>query len=328
WGWTGRGGVYLSVHGVFPTRTVDFRGWNFAGAGGVGAAHMDVIAGARMAGRLGQTVAVSSRPVVVPARPGEGREAIQSFVRDAPRTVERTSTGDPGRLSPMLARERTLPASTVEEMRNRAVVVDRGRLTGPGVADIAPRGAPVDRTRSLDFRSSPASPAVRPATDRARDFSTTSASNQGIARSVPNRVESRTVVRGDQNGVETKSSAAAARDDWRQRSRSLDSQAMQQPPQAATSDRAADDWRSRSSVPPARRVIEGAVPGRRGYDSDRQLYRQTDPRDLRGGGAPAYRPDQAPRPAPRRDAPSSSHSAPAPHSAPHSTSHSSSPPHH
>ncbi|MGH9366271.1 MAG: DUF6600 domain-containing protein, partial [Thermoanaerobaculia bacterium] len=155
WGWTGRGGVYLSVHGTYATRTVDFRGWNFVGSGGFarGAGRMDVIPGSRIAGRLGTTVAVSSRPIVVAARPGEAGQAVQSYVREAPRAIERTAAADSGRLAPVLARERALPADTVEAMRGRGVLAERGRLAGPGVADIAPRGAPVDRIRTIEMRA-------------------------------------------------------------------------------------------------------------------------------------------------------------------------------
>ncbi len=362
WGWAGRGGVFLSVHGTFPTRTVDFRGWNFVGSGGLGSnvGRMDVIPGSRIAGRLGQTVAVSSRPIVVPARPGEGREAVQSFVREAPRVIERTATGDPTRMAPVLARERSLPAATVEEMRGHAVVAERGRLAGPGAADIAPRGVVVDRSRTLDFRSQgAAAPGAISRTDpgRSREISSPGAADPGIARSAPNRVEPRTVVRGDGNGVEAARPTAA--EDWRGRSRSADPQRPQAPqarqapqapmtqrstedwrgrsrsadpqrpqaPQAPMTQRSTEDWRSRSSVPPARRVIEGSVPGRRAPDADGQSFRQADPRDSRSYRTRDYRPETAPRMEPRRDAapprmdraPASaprSAPAPAPHSAP------------
>jgi hypothetical protein len=379
WGWTGRGGVYLSVHGTYATRSVDFRGWNFAGADRVGAAsRMEIIPGSRMTGRLASTVAVSSRPIVVTARPGEGREAVQSYVREAPRVIERTAAPDSQRLAPVLGRQSTLPADTVEAMRGRGVVAERGRLAGPGVSDIAPRGVLVDRARTAQMRGE--TPASAGGISR-------SPSTESLGRSAPNRVEPRTVIRGDESGVQARSAPEAPSGDWRGSSRSRDARTSE--PRGQTSDRAPrsvdrgreaaprrevqsqtpsgdwrgrsrsfedrdveapssreapsrsdDQWRSRSSVPPARRVIEGSVPGRqvpdrdssRGYESRGRSYdsprgesyqprnSQPAPREYRS--APSRDSGSAPRgevrSAPRgevRSAPSS-RSAPAPRMAP------------
>ena len=116
-------------------------------AASAAAGRAEVIAGSRVGDRLGSQVAISSRPIVVSARPGEAREAVSNWVREAPRVIERASGPDSSRLAPILARERALPASAVEAMRERAVVADRGRLTGPAAGDVAPRGVAVERAR-------------------------------------------------------------------------------------------------------------------------------------------------------------------------------------
>ncbi len=359
WGWTGRGGVYLSVHGNYPTRSVDFRGWNFVGADRVGAAagRMDVIPGSRIADRIGTTVAVSSRPIVVTARPGEGREAVQGYVREAPRMIERTAAPDSGRMAPVLGRQGTLPADTVETMRGRGVVAERGRLAGPGLADIAPRGALVDRARTVQMRSGEA-PALAGGESRAPS------AQAGIAGSAPRRVEPRTVIRGDENGVQSRAPESAA-EPWRGSTRSSDpkpaktrdsgsdrptrsiergreapapqsapssaapsgesrqrNRSSEIPDAEAPAARSNEEWRSRSSVPPARRVIEGSVPGRQA--PDRESSRSVEPRS-RGYDAPRDSRQQAPatreyrsdRQAPSRDsapAPRTERQAPAPRS--------------
>jgi hypothetical protein len=360
WGYTGRGGVYLSVHGTFPARNVDFRGWNFVGAGGFGAtARMDVIPGSRIGGRLGGTVAVSSRPMVVTARPGETRQAVQNFIREAPRVIERTASGDSTRLGPVLARERNLPPATVEALRGRAVLAEGGRLAGPGVADIAPRGALVDRTRTLEMRGAPAatpgsgaaSGLDRGSPRSTREVPASGGTDSGLGRSAPNRIDPRTVVRGDENGVEARtsgsnstsfareewraaprsreprpsqprdvggdrgspssdrgreaapssrerSSTSSTQGDWRSRPRSVSPRESQ--PQMTQ--RSTEDWRTRSTVPPARRVIEGSVPGRQvpdGYGGSRpSVESRSDPRSSSSSRSRDYR--SAPS-APQRD---------------------------
>jgi hypothetical protein len=394
WGWTGRGGVYLSVHGTFPARTVDFRGWNFAGSGGLTTAgRMEVIPGSRMAGRMGTTVAISSRPIVVTARPGEARAAVANFVKEAPRTIERTASEDSARLAPVLARERTLPRDTVDALHNRGVVADRGRLAGPGVADIAPRGALVDRARSIEMGGAYAGGGSRTGMTPDRGRSPSGAreapsSGDGIARSAPNRVEPHTIVRGNESGVRsvppsgdrasetwrgtsrsgesggssarlgqdlgtrtiergTETSSAprqnASQADWRGRGRS----GVPRPDlQTLPTQRSSEDWRSRSSLPPARRVIEGSVPGRSSDVGGGLVQRsdgrwrdgpgRTEPRDMSSGRWRDYRPPvsaparemaPAPRNAPApRSAPAAPHTAPAPHAAPHTAA--PAPPHH
>ncbi len=148
-GWD-RTNVYVAINGSFNTRQVDFRGWNFTGAGGFGAgtARAEVIRGDRIGDRLGGQVAISSRPIVLSGRGGDTREAMRNYIREAPRVIERTASADSGRLAPILGRERTLPTATVEALRDRAVVAERGRLAGPAAAEMAPRGVRIDRGRA------------------------------------------------------------------------------------------------------------------------------------------------------------------------------------
>ena len=328
--WYNRSNVFISINGVFNTRAVDFRGWNFTGHGGFAnhVGRMDVIAGARVAERLGATtVAISSRPIVVTARPGEARQAVQNFVREAPRMIERNASPDSSRLAPILARERTLPASTLQAVEQRAVVVDRGRLAGPGVPDMAPRGARIERQRTLaeigreptgrvergreqtaaptasreareiNERGRPASPAVAP------ERSGRSGESDWRSRAAPRPVESR--------GRDGSTSEVA-------RSDRSDTRGIERPdarPETRGVDRAPreQNWRSRSDVPPARRVIEGSVPNRRAPESGSEAAPRT--RGWRDReSAPAareVRPESRPAPAPReRD--SRSEPAPAP----------------
>ena len=363
-GWFDRGNVFISINGVFSARTVDFRGWNFAGSNNFGAAvaRMDVIPGSRIAERLGAaTVAVSSRPMVVNARPGQAREAVQSFVREAPRVVARTASADSAQLAPILARQRTLPAATIEAARQRAVVAERGRLAGPGVADIAPRGALVDRnrtltelsrepatrtdggrtapgapiaprdardTRALSERGRPAPPAGmapervsphdraagRPESDwRSRSAPQSIDRPQGRAIERPQsseRPEGRSFERSESRPVERarpERSESQPPSDWRSRPRSA---APVPAPEAVPRSETArsEGWRSRSEVPPARRVIEGAVPGRRAPEaapgeaprqrSWRSPDREMAPpvREARPEPRPDYRPPRELRP--------------------------------
>lgn len=326
--WYNRSNVYISINGVFNSRSVDFRGWNFTGHGGFGGhtGRMDVIPGSRVAERLGAgTVAISSRPIVVSARPGEGRQAIQTFVREAPRVIGRgASADDSSRLAPILARQRTLSSSTLQAVEQRAVVVDRGRLAGPGVADVAPRGARVERGASLaDIGREPAS-----RVERSREALT----QAPVAREVTGRRSPAAADRAERG--------ARADTDWRSRTspRSVESRGREGAPEVARPDRTDtrsfdrearpearsveraprdENWRSRSEVPPARRVIEGSVPNRRNPDGegpprergwrtqDRESappsreYRPAPPREYRADPAPrehVSRPDSAPPP--------------------------------
>lgn len=349
-----RTNVFVSINNVFSTRTVDFRGWNFAGASSFGTTvgRMQVIPGSRIGSRLGATqVAITSRPIVVPARSGAARQAIQSFVRQAPQVIQRTATGDPARLAPLLARQRTLPASTVSAIRENAVAIERGRLAGPGVRDVAPRGALVDR-RAPAIQEGQRSPMPvergRPGTETGRsaiegrsNVPSRQVAPRGLASERPDarviapaprpapapraddwRSRSRTeaVPPARENPRSERSIAPAPRaerapsSDWRSRPAP-----QQRAPEAAPAPRSeaprseaprADSWRSRSDVPPARRVIDGAVPGRRAERPPAADWRSRElpSRQARPQYAPPARPDRyaAPRgdryaPAPRSE---------------------------
>jgi hypothetical protein len=151
-----RGGLYVSAHGGYNTRDVDFRGWNFTGDQSIGAvnARMQVTPGDRMADRLGDRVAISSRPIVVDARGGGNtRAALQDYVREAPRVIERTAARDAESMAPIFARKENLPVTAVDALRRRTVVSERGRLAGSTAEELAPRGTTVDRRSAFDARA-------------------------------------------------------------------------------------------------------------------------------------------------------------------------------
>jgi len=269
WGFPSRTNLYFSIHGTFATRRVDFHGWNFTGAGsfGTAVARMNVVPGARIADRLGAQVAISSRPIVVNPREGGVREAIRTYVREAPRTIERAAGSDSDRLAPVLARERTLPADTVAALRDRAVVAERGHLAGPTAAEVAPRGAVVERSRGVPSVSTGRAPVVA---DRWRTSERGGASGPVSRERGPvagaDQPQTRIVPR---SGAEE---SWRVRGNARQREMSRPDHADARPPIAGPSGRPSgpaqrETWRSRSDVPPARRVIEGAVPGRRAPES-------------------------------------------------------------
>ncbi|MFN2634591.1 MAG: DUF6600 domain-containing protein [Thermoanaerobaculia bacterium] len=355
-GWN-RSNVYLPVHGTFNTRQVDFRGWNFTGAGrfGSGVGRAEVIRGDRIGDRLGSQVAISSRPIVLSGRGGDTQEAMRNYIREAPRVIERSAAADSGRLAPVLGRERTLPTATVEALRDRAVVAERGRLAGPAAAEIAPRGVRIERGRPL---GEPIPPREALGTDRGRAGSIDGpARRDPIARGraadlpapAPGDVRAREpVTRGRVSDDHAPASRfedrapARADQDWRSHGRAVErdtfrgnpapsapssggpgaerldrsrpdtreverarpdreapsgdwrSRRMPAPPAENPSVRREEaspsNWRSRSEVPPARRVIEGSVPRR-----DPEAVRERPmPRDER----PAYRPERSERAAP------------------------------
>jgi hypothetical protein len=323
WGFGARSNVLLSLNGTFGTRRVDFRGWNFTGSGSFGtrAGRMDVIPGSRIGGRLGSQVAVSSRPIVVNPREGGVQNAIRSFVREAPRTIERTAGPGSDRLAPVLARERTLPADTVSALRERAVVAERGRLSGPAAAELAPRGALADRSRNL-AASNPREPA---AAERWRAPSDRGATTvlPGHGRS-PQAAERSPMV-GERPQPQSRVAPRQSMDEaWRGRVARPSEGSSALPRAVPRSDRMegaspaapaprGESWRSRSEVPPARRMVDGAVPGRRAPEARPELApqqdwraRETAPaprgRDFRAEPAPSQRFERAPvdsMPAPR-----------------------------
>jgi hypothetical protein len=169
-----RGNLSYAVNGRFSTRQVDMRGWNFTNVNNLGTrGRLDVVSGTRVVDRLGDNISVSSRPIVLANRGGSTREALRNYVREAPRTIERTSSPrDSERLAPFMARQRELPDATVQALRERTVVAQRGRLTGPGASEMAPRtggGTVADRGRVTQSESRrPESPGRSPASGAER----------------------------------------------------------------------------------------------------------------------------------------------------------------
>ncbi len=348
-GW-GRNSLAFAINGRFSTRQVDVRGWNFTGVSNLATrGRLDVVPGTRVVDRLGGDIAISSRPIVLSNRGGNARDALRDHVRDAPGVIERTtSSRDTQRLAPVVGRQRNLPPSTVEALIQRTVVADRGRISGPGASEMAPRGSTgvVERGRTMlepeTRRGDTAAP--RSAPGRTVDRSRTDQEVWDRARAADNAERAtrpdtgRTVARPDNA------------DSWRGRpggtpARSADPRAQSQrptgedwrgqsAPRGSTTDRSAapergsqQGWRSRPDVPPARRVVEGSVPGRRApeagvNDGSRQRGRDgtAAPRDMAPRGdsyAPRDRGYSRAAPAPRSDAPRSiERSAPAPRSAP------------
>jgi hypothetical protein len=260
-GLASRGSVAIAIQGTFPVRSVDFRGWSFVGARNFAAStnRMDVISGARIAERLGlNQISVSSRPIVLSPRAGNVHEAIQSFVREAPLSVGRTASNDSGRFAPILAHQKTLPADTVAAVAQHSVVARDGRLSGPGIADVAPRGALVDRSRSLSDTGSRV-PVLPEGRSVARPDVSRSAADWRSRANDSRSIES---LRQDDRSAGARMEQAPT-SDWRSRSRiEADSSSSFRSDENARR----DAWRSREDMPPARRVIEGAVPGRRSAD--------------------------------------------------------------
>jgi hypothetical protein len=312
-----------------------------------------VTPGTRVVDRLGSDFSVSSRPIVLANRGRGGvQEGLRNYIREEPRVIERTSGRDSQRLAPVLGRQTTLPRETVDALRDRAVVADRGRLSGPGARDLAPSGAAVvergsgpvrierseqgntgrtvitDRnTSEPSQRTRPVAPSeqrrepvdsgrtARPAPQDSWRGGSTQAPREG--REVRPRETSQPPA-GDSG---RKSSAPpASSEGWRgQPSRPAPS-AQRSAPRSESFDRGREprsssnerggDWRSRP-LPPARRVIEGAVPGRRAPQdelSNAPRFRERDgaSRDAspRSYGHAAPPRDYAPRDyAPRNSAP-------------------------
>ncbi len=350
-----RSSLAFAINGNFSTRRVDLRGWNFTGASGFGATRgrIDVVPGTRVVDRLGGQLAISSRPIVVTARTGVGvRDSLRDYVREAPRVIERTAGRDAQRLEPVLARDRELPRETVEALRGRTVVAERGRLSGPGAMDLAPRGATMmttaergrgavqiestkriqtDRTTGRTvLRDGGRAPAAPPSSDRTA---------RPESRHMDTRSEPTESWRGrsnvEQPGRSTaeaprRETGAPASEPWRGNPRATQPQAGAPPAthRFESDQRPVEDWRSRGQVPPARRVIEGAVPGRRSPETGNaapprsnefvpreapSAPRGAAPRPIERAPAPVQ---PAPRPQPQA-APPPSHSAPPPsHSAP------------
>jgi hypothetical protein len=154
WGWSPRHSsrnLVFALSGTFKAKEVDFGGWSFVSAGSFGKTHdrLSVVPGTRVLPNLGDQIAISPKPIVVSARGDSLPQAIQDYVKQAPGLIERTKSIDASRLAPVLARQKSLPASTLEVLGSRAVVAGRGKLSGPGAKEIATRGVTVDRGGSV-----------------------------------------------------------------------------------------------------------------------------------------------------------------------------------
>jgi hypothetical protein len=198
------------------------------------------------------------------------------------------------------------------------------------VADIAPRGALVDRHRSLTELTSrgPAAQSDRLAAAPEASNARTPAgvvgnrpSSDWRARSVePRDRELSRTSRPDARTVEPARPERAAPSpsmDWRSRPRGSTT-ADASPTIRSSETPREESWRSRQDLPPARRVIEGAVPGRRDYPSrnypssgdggSRRSWRDSGPpavREFRNDGA-----ESLPRGRVFRDAPPQMRDAP------------------
>ena len=372
--WSYPRGSAFAIHGNFSTHRVDLRGWNFTGSNGFGTARgrMDVIPGTRVADRLGTQMAISSRPIVLPTRSGLAvSTALRDYVREAPNAIGRaTDRTTQQSLEPVVARDRELPRSSVETLRNSVAVMDRGRLSGPGASELAPRGTavvergtntPIEGSNRVEADRSTGRTVIR--NDRAAapggpaGSSDTRAFNERGLDSRPDATQawrsrpnppSTTTSRSDA-GVRSSNDAGAVGHDTREhwRTRSYGSSASRPPSEAGMESgrnsvrrpdgstgrpEAERGWRSHDSgVPPARRVIEGSVPGRRTPAEGGSPTRERSPRDDGFNQYESARPSAPPsRSAPPSAPPSRSapsHSAPAPHSAPPSSSGGGSRPH-
>ncbi len=347
WGYP-RAGVQFAINGRFATRNVALRGWNFTSANNVGnRGRLDVVNGTRVVDRLGSDLSISSRPIVVQARSGNVRDALREQI---PRTIERQAGADSDRLAPVVARQERLPAASVDALRERAVVTSRGGVSGPGARDMAPRGATVvergvessrtdavrredrggrnpvitnraPRDSSAGGRSSTGT-TTAPAPDRsARPEISRQPSSPSASDSWRNRSATSVQRPAESNGGAARAPEAregrpansnqARADAWRESNRPAPQERGQEHVQRGT-----QSWRSRSDVPPARRVIEGAVPNRRSSESGRRdSWRQAPPprdsgarnRDVaRPGGATTTRGTRTFR-ATRRRGPATSH---------------------
>ena len=346
-----RAGLSFAINGRYATRRVDLRAWNFTGSTNLGGGgRMPVVRGTRVVDRLGGQLAISSKPIVVNTRAGGNvRDALRDFVREAPRVIERTASPDSSKLEPVLARDATLPRASVEAMHDRAVVTERGRLSGPGAMDVAPRGVPVIERGQGAVHIETTSRGDRPSgrtviTDR---NGSEPSSGRGRMTEAPDRA-TRPEVRQPASPPQDRSNTG---DSWRgrdtgraqasepQRQResapseswrgapSRPSASPHAEPRTEYFNRGGQAWRSRPDAPPARRVIEGAVPGRRTPDPGNagspqreaprhhrdSTPREYAPRDYAPRDGAPHRSDAPPQPRPSapRDAPRSFDRAPA-----------------
>jgi len=339
-GWTGgysrNQNLVFALSGSFKTSKVDFGGWNFVANNSFGSSYdrLPVVPGARLVSAIGDQLAISPKPIVVSGRSGGISQALQDYVRQAPGIIERTKNKDSVRLAPVLARDKSLPPSTLDALQERAVVTGRGKLGGPGADELASRGTVVERGRSVaeilgsrGFEKGSGSKAS--VFDRGRKAPVSVmpgdiSSEAPMARVPRNDPETRDVWRG-RGRTEVLDSPRPAKspdrvapapasgvEEWRQRGAIGKPAPVDQPAVRAPFDApgqkpgksvAREDvwrgrteartvapkrearapeaaWRSRADDSPAKRVIDGAVPGRR-WQGDAPRAKESAPADWR-----------------------------------------------
>jgi hypothetical protein len=319
-----RSGVYISVSGVFSTARVDLRGWRFVGVDHVGARFRPgvVMSGQAVRARLGATVAVSSDPIRVSGRAGAAPASVRAYVRAAPASIARSvPASHSATLAPYLARQRELPAATLETVNRRSFASVEARtrqLSGPGAVNLpalAPRAgagtlrpaapAPAESWRSSptvgrQMRAEPGPTAERaPALGRtppASDWRT----RGGALREAPSP---RPMAPGETRelGTRGRSPAEAAPPRAAPRPQTRPEAAPRTAPPARPDGRTqgSESWRTRPAAP--REVPRTAPPGRGREQAPPKAAPQPAPRTSSGSaqGAAAWRSRQLMPPAQR-----------------------------
>ncbi|MDQ5871239.1 MAG: hypothetical protein M3547_03430 [Acidobacteriota bacterium] len=378
WGWNSgysrHAGLSFAISGTFRTRDVELGGWNFVNSGNFGSGYdpISVISGSRLMQSLGDHMAISPKPIVVSSSGDSLPQALQNYAREMPSRIEKAKGLDSSRLAPVLGRQKTLSAETVNALKERAVVAGRGKFAGPGAEELATRGAVIDRGRSVkDFLAAPgrekgsvqresvfargrkgidgATPEMSrekagrsgPVDDPAADWRGRGKADKGSApvESIERQGKSRGPEGFDapREGKRIERSAPAPADDWRQRAPAvkrespggsrgpeverskpgkslareesrpvqredkwrgrqepaLESRPAPAPRSKGSSEKSSENWRFRSEAP-AKRVIEGAVPGRRS-----QEYSEVAPRSKERAPSADWRTYDRPAKAPR-----------------------------
>ncbi|HMA18589.1 MAG TPA: DUF6600 domain-containing protein, partial [Thermoanaerobaculia bacterium] len=303
WGWNSRygGGLMFNISGTFASKQIDLSGWNFVHSGSFGSGYdrINVYSGKQIATNLSDPIAISSKAIVVSSRGTPVSQSIQSYVKQAPSMIERTSK-DSSRLAPILAREKVLPAATLDELRSRAVVADRGKVAGPGAEGFASRGMVVDRGRSVkevlgstriekgSGDGGAGSLRGRKAPDRVPRGET--------AREAPDVWRGKSIDRGERA---PESGPAPSAGDWRGRGREIDQRGK--PSREVAPAPSSGDWRGRGpAVEKGERSPREAAPREKGLDRPAPAPRTNE--EWRGRGKSDAPPPQIERPKPAKPA--------------------------
>jgi hypothetical protein len=177
-GYYSRRGSSIAVNGVFDPSRIDLgRGWRFVGTDRFGQRfdRRSLLPGSAVAGRLGSSLAITSRPVVAPVagRPGSAPAQLQAFARSATQTISRQSTASRSAdLLPYLARQRALAPSTVRALTQENSAADRSQRESwrARSVDSRPSNARAfPNSRNVEPRTHAASPSVQN-TERRADW--------------------------------------------------------------------------------------------------------------------------------------------------------------